>query len=77
MWGLLAKITPNQIKQVRRLNDQLMQSQIMESNIQTAFTFGRRIDRNEVLKSDFSKQFDPIKDEVNRTKKKYEQFKRG
>ncbi len=49
----------------------------MESNIQTAFTFGRRIDRNEVLKSDFSKQFDPIKDAVNRTKKKYEQLKRG
>ena len=41
LWGTLARITPQQVKQIRDLKYQLNKSQIKEENIMAAFTFGR------------------------------------
>jgi len=73
----LAKITPNQVRQVRQINDRRIKTETKFNNIQTAFTFGRKISRDEVSKSDFAKQFDDIKDELNRNKRRLEQNKRS
>jgi len=40
----------------------LNKNELKYSNIQTAFTFGKKIDKNEVGQPDYKKQFQPFMD---------------
>ena len=43
LWSAFANITPRQLEQYKALKRELNASQIKHENIQTAFTFGKKL----------------------------------
>ena len=70
LWGTLARITPQQVKQIRELKSQLNKSQIKEENIMAAFTFGRKLKYEDLERWDYKNQFNYMIDIMNQKMKR-------
>ena len=69
LWSAFANITPRQLEQYKALKRELNASQIKHENIQTAFTFGKKLNQDEVSRIDYRKQFDHIYEALKSTGK--------